>query len=199
MITSCHQSSKKQLPIYNPSDFNPKLVDRSLHNSNENHTVSDFNLINQNGKTITQDDYKGKIYVTDFFFTRCQTICPIMTNNMEKVQQEFLKADDVKFLSLSVTPVIDSVSVLKEYAIRKGVVDSKWNITTGNKKEIYNLARKSYFVVTDQGDGGLQDFIHTENFVLVDKEKRIRGYYDGTDLKDMNRLIADIKLLKSQQ
>jgi len=190
---------QKKLPVYNPSDVNPKLVDKSLWHVHHNHKVTDFKLINQNGDTITQKDYENKIYVADFFFTRCQTICPVMTNNMEKVQQVFLKADDVKFLSLSVTPVIDSVSVLKEYAIRKGVIDSKWNITTGNKKDIYNLARKSYFVVTDQGDGGLQDFIHTENFVLVDKEKRIRGYYDGTDLKDMNRLIADIKLLKTQQ
>lgn len=190
---------QKKLPVYNPSDVNPKLVDKSLWHVHHNHKVADFKLINQNGDTITQKDYENKIYVADFFFTRCQTICPVMTNNMEKVQQVFLKADDVKFLSLSVTPVIDSVSVLKEYAIRKGVIDSKWNITTGNKKDIYNLARKSYFVVTDQGDGGLQDFIHTENFVLVDKEKRIRGYYDGTDLKDMNRLIADIKLLKTQQ
>ncbi len=189
----------RKLPIYNPADVNPKLVDESLWHVRHNHKVADFKLINQNGDTITQKDYENKIYVTDFFFTRCQTICPVMTNNMEKVQQVFLKDDNVKFLSLSVTPVIDSVSVLKDYAIEKGVVDSKWNITTGNKKEIYNLARKSYFVVTDEGDGGLQDFIHTENFVLVDKNKQIRGYYDGTDLKDMDRLISDIKLLETQQ
>jgi protein SCO1/2 len=189
----------KKLPIYNPADVNPKLVDESLWHIHHNHKVADFKLINQNGDTITQKDYKNKIYVADFFFTRCKTICPIMTNNMEKVQEVFLKDDDIKFLSLSVTPVIDSVSVLKNYAIEKGVIDSKWNVTTGNKKEIYNLARKSYFVVTDQGDGGLQDFIHTENFVLVDKNKQIRGYYDGTDLKDINRLISDIKLLKTQQ
>jgi protein SCO1/2 len=189
----------KKLPIYNPADVNPKLVDESLWHVRHNHKVADFKLINQNGDTITQKDYENKIYVTDFFFTRCKTICPVMTNNMGKVQQVFLKDDNVKFLSLSVTPVIDSVSVLKAYAIEKGVVDSKWNITTGSKKEIYKLARKSYFVVTDQGDGGLQDFIHTENFVLVDKNKQIRGYYDGTDLKDMDRLISDIKLLETQQ
>lgn len=118
---------------------------------------------------------------------------------MGKLQEAFLKDDNVKFLSLSVTPVIDSVSVLKNYAIEKGVIDSKWNITTGSKKEIYKLARKSYFVVTDQGDGGLQDFIHTENFVLVDKNKQIRGFYDGTDLKDMDRLISDIKLLEGRK
>jgi len=195
LISSCSESSKKQLPIYNPSDINPKLVDKSLHNSNENHTVADFKLINQNGKTITQDDYKGKIYVTDFFFTRCKSICPIMTNNMVKIQEAYLDNDDIMFLSLSVTPDIDSIPILREYANRKGVNDTKWNVTTGDKKHIYELARKSYFAVVEQGDGGLQDFIHTPNFVLVDKKKQIRGIYDGTEDDEILRLINDIKTL----
>jgi len=189
---------EKKLPVYNPADVNPKLVDESLVHIRRDHKVLDFNLINQNGKTITQLDYEGKIYVADFFFTRCMTICPVMTNNMGVLQQEFLNSDDVKFLSHSVTPVIDSVSVLKAYAEAKGVIDSKWNITTGPKKHIYELARKSYFAVLDEGDGGLQDFIHTENFVLVDKKKQIRGFYDGTDDEDIKRLISDIKLLQKQ-
>jgi len=163
---------------------------------NKNHTVSDFSLINQNGETITQEDYKDKIYVTDFFFTRCKTICPIMTNNMGKLQETFLEDDEIKLLSISVTPTIDSIPVLREYANQKGVVDSKWNITTGNKKHIYNLARKSYFAVVDQGDGGLQDFIHTTHFILVDKEKQIRGIYDGTNDEEIDQLIDDINLLK---
>lgn len=188
----------KKLPIYNPSDVNPKLVDESVVHIRRNHKVADFRLINQNGDTITQLDYDNKIYVTDFFFTRCMTICPIMTNNMGKLQNEFKDFDDIKFLSLSVTPDIDSVSVLKEYAIAKGVKDDKWNVTTGNKKHIYELARKSYFAVLEEGDGGLQDFIHTENFVLVDKKKQIRGFYDGTDLKEIDRLIADIQLLQAE-
>jgi len=195
VITSCLQSSKRQLPIYNPSDFNPKLVDKSLHNSNENHTVADFKLINQNGKTITQDDYKGKIYVTDFFFTRCKSICPIMTNNMVKIQEAYKNNDDIMFLSLSVTPDIDSIPILREYANNKGVIDTKWNVTTGDKIHIYELARKSYFAVVDQGDGGLQDFIHTPNFVLVDKKKQIRGIYDGTEDEEILRLIKDIGIL----
>ncbi|MGV6845337.1 MAG: SCO family protein [Lutibacter sp.] len=187
---------KKQLPIFNPADVNPKLVDKSLLGIRHNHKIADFTLINQNGDTITQEDYENKIYVADFIFTRCKTICPLMSNNMAKIQQAFIKDNDVKLLSMSVTPVIDSVPVLKAYAKEKGVIDKKWNITTGPKKEIYSLARKSYFVVLDQGDGGLQDFIHTENFVLIDKQKRIRGFYDGTDLTDVNRLIEDIKILK---
>ena len=121
-----------------------------------------------------------------------------MTNNIGKLQDVFINDDDVKFISHSVTPIMDSVPVLKQYAIDKGVIDSKWNITTGPKKHIYDLARKSYFAVLDEGDGGLQDFIHTENFILVDKKRQIRGFYDGTDNEDIQRLIADIKLLQSQ-
>jgi protein SCO1/2 len=195
VIMSCLQSSERQLPIYKPSDLNPELVDKSLQNSNENHTVADFKLINQNGRTITQDDYKGKIYVTDFFFTRCKSICPIMTNNMVKIQEAYIDNDDVMFLSLSVTPDIDSIPMLREYANKKGVIDTKWNVTTGDKKHIYDLARKSYFAVVEQGDGGLQDFIHTPNFILVDKQKQIRGIYNGTDNDEILRLINDIKVL----
>jgi len=136
--------------------------------------------------------------VADFFFTRCQSICPVMTSNMKDLQDAFLKDDQVMFLSHSVTPVMDSIPVLRAYADKKGVIDSKWNITTGDKKEIYKLARKSYFAVLDKGDGGLQDFIHTENFILVDKKRRIRGFYDGTNTKDIQRLIDDIKLLEKE-
>ncbi len=192
---SCDRATKKELPIYNPSDFNPELVDKSMQNSAKYHTVADFELVNQNGETVTQEDYKNKIYVADFFFTRCPSICPIMTNNIGKLQKEFLNNNDVKFLSLSVTPDIDSVAVLRKYATDKGVIDSKWNVTTGNKKHIYELARKSYFAVVEQGDGGLQDFIHTPNFILVDKKKQIRGIYDGTNDDDILQLIEDIKTL----
>jgi len=188
----------KKLPVFNPSDVNPKLVDESVFHVRRNHKVADFKLINHNGDTITKDSYAYKIYVTDFFFTRCMTICPIMTNNIGKLQEVFKNDDDILFLSLSVTPVIDSVSVLKEYAILKGVDDAKWNITTGDKKHIYDLARKSYFAVLEEGDGGLQDFIHTENFILVDKKKQIRGFYDGTNNEDIERLILDIRILKNE-
>jgi len=194
-MVSCRQSSEKQLPVYNPSDFNQTLVDKSLSKTSKDHRISDFNLINQNGKKVTQDDYKDKIYVTDFFFTSCTSICPIMTGNMVKVQEAFLNNNDIMFLSLSVTPDIDSIPKLREYATQKGVIDSKWNVTTGEKKHIYNLARKSYFAVVDQGDGGLQDFIHTPNFILIDKKKRIRGVYDGTDNNEIRRLIYDINIL----
>ena len=189
---------EKKLPVFNPADVNPKLVDKSVINITRNHKVADFKLINQNGEIVTQNDYKDKIYVTDFFFTRCMTICPVMTNNMGKLQEVFKNDDEIKFLSLSVTPEMDSIPILKEYAVKKGVIDAKWNITTGDKKHIYELARKSYFAVLDEGDGGLQDFIHTENFILVDKKRQIRGFYDGTDSKDIERLILDIKILQNE-
>jgi len=192
-----YMSPSKTLPVYNPSNFNPELVDRDLQYKNKNHTIADFELINQNGEIVTQEDYKDKIYVADFFFTRCGSICPIMTNNMVKLQEEFRGNDDIMFLSLSVTPEIDSVSVLRAYANSKGVIDSKWNVTTGNKKHIYELARQSYFAVVEQGDGGLQDFIHTPNFILIDKEKQIRGIYDGTNDEDIKRIIDDIHILKN--
>lgn len=194
-VFSIYNLFKDVLYVYNPADVNPEFVDVSIRNVTKNHMVSDFELINQNGEIITQNHYKNKIYVADFFFTRCPTICPVMTNNMKKIQNEFLNNDNVMLLSLSVTPQIDSVSTLREYANNKGVIDTKWNITTGDKKHIYELARKSYFAVTDEGDGGLQDFIHTSNFILVDKEKRIRGVYDGLNHKEIIRLINDIKVL----
>ena len=195
LLNSCNNIVKTELPVFNPSDFDPKLVDASVRVDNKDHKVKDFNLINQNGETISSINYENKIYVVDFFFTKCPGICPIMTDNMLQIQNEFIDNNDILLLSLSVTPEIDSVDVLKKYAIEKGVNDSKWNITTGSKKHIYNLARKSYFAVVDQGDGDLQDFIHTPNFILVDKKKQIRGVYDGTVQKEVSNLIADIYTL----
>ncbi len=189
---------KDTLPVYNPADVNPRLVDKSLFHVTNDHKIADFSLINQNGKTITQKDYEDKIYVADFFFTTCPTICPIMTNNMAKVQQEFLKDATIMMLSHSVTPLMDSVPVLRAYADHKNIIDGKWNVTTGDKKHIYDLARKSYFAVVDEGDGGDQDFIHTENFILVDKKRQIRGYYDGTNNDEIKQLILDIKVLQDE-
>jgi protein SCO1/2 len=121
-----------------------------------------------------------------------------MAYNMSELQEFYKDDNDIMFLSHSVTPVMDSVPVLKEYALRKGVIDGKWNVTTGSKKHIYELARKSYFAVIDEGNGDENDWIHTEQFVLVDKDRRIRGYYDGTEKEDMKKVIADIALLKEE-
>lgn len=188
----------KKLPIYNPSDLNKKLVDVSLQNVTKQHKVGSFELMDQNGNTVTEKDLEGTIYVADFFFTTCQSICPKMSKQMERVQEEFLDDGDIKFISHSVTPELDSVEVLKQYADQYGAVSAKWYLTTGSKQMIYDLARKSYFAVMTEGDGGKEDFIHTENFVLVDKDKRLRGFYDGTSTKDVDKLIDDIKTLKRE-
>ncbi|MGB5190986.1 SCO family protein [Robiginitalea sp.] len=190
---------KKTLPVYQPADFNPELVAPELTHVKKYHTISDFKLVNQNGDTITEQDYKDKIYIADFFFTTCLTICPIMTGNMEYLQEQILDDPQVLLLSHSVTPEIDSVPRLKEYALEKGVVDSKWNLVTGDKKQIYELARKSYLAVKTDGDGGPFDMIHTENFILVDQNKRIRGTYDGTKKEEMERLLEDLKILKNSK
>lgn len=188
----------KKLKVYNPADVNPSLVDASIKHITKDHTIADFKLINQNGEIITQKEYENKIYVADFFFTRCTNICIAMAYNMSELQEYYKNDEDIMFLSHSVTPVIDSVSILKEYAINKGVIDGKWNVTTGSKKHIYDLARKSYMAVIEEGDGGEDDFIHTEQFILVDKERRIRGFYDGTDKKNMEKLKEDLVLLKNE-
>ncbi|MGB5497895.1 MAG: SCO family protein [Maribacter sp.] len=188
---------KKTLSIYQPSMVNAELVDSTLQHVKKYHTIADFSLTNQNGKTITQSDYKGKIYIADFFFTTCPTICPIMTKNMAGIQKRIIDDDDVFLLSHSVTPEIDSVAQLKKYALEKGVDDAKWNLVTGDKKQIYQLARKSYLAVKSDGDGGPFDMIHTENFILVDKERRIRGFYDGTKNGEIEKLMEDLDILKA--
>lgn len=189
----------KSLPIYNPADVNPELVDSTIQHVGRYHTIADFSFINQNGKIITQKDYEGKIYVADFFFTTCGSICPIMTSNMVDVQKAIVNNPKVMLLSHTVFPEIDSVPVLKKYAVEKGVIDSKWNLVTGDKKKIYEMARKSYLAVKLGKPEELYDMVHTENFVLVDDKRRVRGFYDGTKKEEIKRLIEDINWLSSEK
>lgn len=190
---------KEILPIYQPASVNFELVDSTIQHKKKYHAISDFELINQNGQTITQNDYKNKIYVADFFFTTCKTICPIMTDHMYSIQKKILNDDGVKLLSHTVIPSIDSVAQLKRYAKQKGVNDRKWNLVTGDKKQIYELARKSYLAVKTTGNGDAYDMIHTENFMLIDKKRQIRGFYDGTNPEDIERLLSDISILKNEK
>tara|TARA_B100000900_G_scaffold326930_1_gene286984 strand:+ start:111 stop:779 length:669 start_codon:yes stop_codon:yes gene_type:complete len=185
------------LPIYQPAEVNEKLVDSSIIHVSKYHKISDFTLTNQNGEKITQENYKDKIYVADFFFTTCQDICPIMTKNMYMLQQELKNDKEILFLSHTVIPEIDNVERLKEYAVVNNVDDSKWNLVTGDKRQIYELARKSYLAVEDS-EFEKYDMIHTENFMLIDKEKQIRGFYDGTNDKEIEKLLSDIQILKKQ-
>lgn len=201
-------SPEKMLPIYSPRDINPELVDSTVQHIGNDHKIADFAFTNQNGKIITPKDYENKIYVADFFFTTCPTICPKMTNNMVWLQNQLKNNPEVKLLSFSVTPDIDTPEVLKKYALEKGVDDVRWNLVTGNKKDIYYLARKSYLAVKTGKPEELYDMVHTENFILVDKNKRIRGFYDGTNLdqptndqktKNMKQLLEDILWLCENQ
>ena len=185
------------LPIYQPAEVNEKLVDSSIVHVSKYHKISNFTLTNQNGEKITQENYNDKIYVADFFFTTCQDICPIMTKNMYKLQQELKNDKEILFLSHTVLPEMDHVERLKEYAVVNNVDDSKWNLVTGDKRQIYELARKSYLAVEDS-EFEKYDMIHTENFMLIDKEKQIRGFYDGTNDKEIEKLLSDIQILKKQ-
>ncbi|WP_264548692.1 SCO family protein [Flavobacterium sp. N2820] len=202
------QTPEKMLPIYSPRDINPELVDSTVQHIGNDHKIADFAFTNQNGKLITQKDYENTIYVADFFFTTCPTICPKMTDNMVWLQNQLEKYPNVKLLSFSVTPDIDTPQILKKYAVEKGVDDTRWNLVTGDKSAIYYLARKSYLAVKTGKPEEMYDMVHTENFILVDKNKRIRGFYDGTNLdqpseddttKNMQQLLADIIWLSENQ
>ena len=186
----------ERLPIYQPASVNSELVDTTIVHKINYHKISDFSLTNQNGETVTQSKFDNKIYVADFFFTTCQSICPIMTKNMKEIQDKLIKDSEVLLLSHTVFPEIDSVEVLKKYAIENDVIDSKWDLVTGDKKQIYDLARKSYLAAKDNSFGEYE-MIHTENFVLIDKKKQIRGFYDGTNKEEIDKLYEDIKILKN--
>ena len=189
---------EEKLPIYQPNMVSFQLVDSTVQHVKRFHKIKDFSLVNQNGEKVTNENYRDKIYIADFFFTTCQGICPIMKENMIILQDKYKDDNQVYLLSHTVTPEIDTKEVLKKYSLEKGVIDSKWNLVTGDKKQIYNLARKSYLVAEDIEESELFEMIHTENFVLVDPERRIRGFYDGTDQESMNALIYDIKVLKKE-
>lgn len=197
--------NNRSLPVITPRDVNPELVDSLVQHIGYNHKIAPFAFTNQNGKKVTNKDYEGKIYVADFFFTTCQTICPKMTDNMVWLQDKIKDNPKVKLLSHSVFPDEDTVEVLKKYAKEKGVVDAKWNLVTGNQKEIYKIARQSYLVVKTGKSEELYDMVHTENFVLVDQKGRIRGFYNGLNIdktvkgeKNLKQLLEDIELLSEK-
>lgn len=159
------------------------------------YTVKPFSFTNQYGEQVTEETVKGKIYVTDFFFTTCESICPIMSDELERVYNEFATNKDILILSHTVSPEEDSINVLMDYAKLHGVKDKRWLFLTGEKKHLYDMARTGYLLNAEEGNGDDDDFIHTQNFALVDKERHLRGFYDGTDSVEVSRLIADLKLL----
>jgi protein SCO1 len=197
ILTAYHYlKPDERLKIYKPSGLNPKLVNAAILDRNGEHTIAPFSLFNQDGQLLNDSLLSGKIYVADFFFTTCPTICPIMTKQMKRVYNQYHGHSNFSILSHTVTPEFDSVKVLKDYANQNGINDAAtWHFLTGSKKQIYELARNSYFATTSIGDGDEDDFIHTENFILIDTKKRIRGFYDGTNTKEVDRLLKDIEVL----
>ncbi|SDL84951.1 SCO family protein [Kriegella aquimaris] len=211
IFTGCKEETKKEdiqvmktgrvvhLPYYNDESFTPHWLTPDSEEEKAFHKIPDFKLVNQLGDTVSQKTFDNKIYITDFFFTTCPGICLKMTGNMQKIQEEFIDDSNILLLSHSVTPSIDSVSVLKTYADKNGIIDSKWHLVTGDKTEIYNLGRNQYFVENDLGiPKDVNDFLHTENFLLIDKNKHIRGIYNGLNRASIAQLITDVKLLKSE-
>lgn len=205
VLFSCKKGNEKTsrvatLPFYKEASFTPHWLTPNSEEEKTFHKIPSFSMTNQNGETITNKTLENKIYVADFFFTTCPGICPKMTNNMSLVQEAFKNDKDVMLLSYSVTPEKDNVVVLKDYALNKDVNSKKWYLLTGNRKEIYDLGRKSYFVEEDLGvEKSEDDFLHTENFVLIDKKQHIRGIYNGLNKNSVMQLIADIKTLKKEE
>ncbi|MEO8171869.1 MAG: SCO family protein [Sediminibacterium sp.] len=195
---SCKQSGKneRQLPFYNTSSFTPLFVKEVPDNF---HHIPSFRLLDQTGTVFTEKNMDGKICVADFFFTSCPGICPRMSFNMKILQDSFLHDESIQLLSHSVMPATDSVPVLQLYAAKKGVNADRWRLLTGSKQEIYNLGRRFYFVEEDEGEKkDTTQFLHTENFILLDGKRRIRGIYNGLSLPSIQNLIADIKELKKE-
>tara|TARA_B100000900_G_scaffold415064_1_gene443641 strand:+ start:3116 stop:3793 length:678 start_codon:yes stop_codon:yes gene_type:complete len=187
---------KPRLPIYNPSDLNPAVVDDDLERIGRGHRIGNFDLIDQWGNKVDSSLFQGKIYVADFFFTTCPTICIDMGKNFQRIQEVYKDEDRLNLVSHTVMPEIDTVEVMHTYGERIGALKGKWHLLTGEKGELYRMARREYFAVMEQGTSfDEHDFIHTENVILVDEKKRIRGFYDGTSDLDIDRLIRDIQIL----
>lgn len=203
VVFSCQRTKKietTKLPFFNSVEMTPKWISKESSEYKSIHKVPEFKFFNQENKLITEKTYNNKIYIANFFFTKCAGICPKLTKNMKILQKKFINDDEVLLISHSVTPFHDSVSVLKKYAEENNVINYKWNLVTGKKDHIYEIARKGYFVDENfMMRGGENTFLHTEKFVLVDKKKRIRGVYNGTLAFEMQRLIKHIDILKKEK
>jgi len=191
-VVACesNKEEEKALPYLGRHDYQ--------ENDTIYHTIGDFKFVDQDSNWVSQNTFEGNIYVADFFFTSCPTICPIMKTQMLRVYDSTQNMEDVKLLSHTIDPEHDTVAVLKEFADRLGVESEKWHFVTGQKEDIYEIGQTNYMVsaVEDPTEPG--GFIHSGAFVLIDKEKRVRGVYDGTKEDQVNRLIKDISVLRKE-
>ena len=197
LVSCMAKKDEARLPYYNSPDFTPEFfTSQKKAAQNITHTIGSFSMTDQDGKKITQADIEGKIHVANFIFTSCGSICPVMTKNMKPVQDAFKNNPGVVILSFSVTPWIDSVSRLKMYADNNEITSANWHLLTGNKAEIYTLARRDYFAEEDLGfTKDSSDFLHTEHILLIDRTKRILGIYNGTLQLEIEQMIKDIREL----
>lgn len=191
-------ADKKTLPIYGSRKPVAKVVNGKSVTDTVYQTIPKFKFVNQYGDTITNNSLDGDIYVADFFFTTCPSICPVMHRNMLNVYNTFKNTGDFKIISHTIDPKHDSVPVLKRYADKLGVTGNTWWFLQGNKEDTYNIAEKNYLVAVKKDSTAAGGYIHAGYFVLVDKQKRIRGAYDGTDPKQVSQLIDDIKTLQNE-
>ena len=199
IIISCGNKNDKPLPVLGERQVIELEVNGKKVADTAYHTIAPFRFVDQDSATITNDTFKDKIYVADFFFTSCRTICPIMKTQMLRVYDSIQNDPDVLLLSHTIDPDYDSVELLHDFADRLGVKSDKWHFVTGNKDSIYSIAQTSYFATAMQDASVPEGFIHSGAFLLVDKKRRIRGKYDGTVEKDVDRLIADLKRLRKEE
>ncbi len=202
-LMSKDQLNERKLPVIQPKDLKAEMVNPELLKVGIGHRIGSFSFANQKGDTVTLDDVKDKVFVVEYFFTTCGSICPVMTAQMTRVQSKFKGEEDLKILSFTVDPETDTVEVMRRYARKHNAIDGQWHFLTGDKDELYSLARNSFFVLkpaeaANLGDAG-SDFIHTNNFVLVDQQQRIRGYYDGTSITEVNQLMEDVEILLKEK
>lgn len=201
LLSCAQQKAAPTLPYYNTPDFTPHFITTATNVTDSiTHRIADFSFVNQHGQLVTQAQVKGKLHVANFFFTSCGSICPAMMRNMQLVRKAFANDSNVVILSYSVAPWIDSVAKLNQYAQTAGFEAPYWHLLTGSKAAIYTLARQSYFAEEDLGfSKDSTDFLHTEHFILVDKQQRIRGIYNGTLQLEAEQLIKDIEALKNDE
>jgi protein SCO1/2 len=198
VLTACKSNQTNKLPIYGNREAVTKTVDGKTVTDTVYQTIPAFKFVNQYGDSISNKSLNGKIYVADFFFTSCPSICPVMQRNMLQVYNEFKNSADVKILSHTIDPQHDSVAVLKKYADKLGVTGNTWWFLQGKKDDTYRIAEKNYFVAVKSDNSTPGGIVHQGYFVLIDKQKRIRGSYDGTDPKQVDQLITDIKKLREE-
>lgn len=195
-IVGC-SSDATQIPYYNTPDFTPIFLSENQElKKTITHQISDFSFVNQYKQIITNKEIEGKVHVANFMFTSCTSICPDMTGNMKLVEEAFFNDERVAVLSYSVTPWIDTPDKLLDYVKFNDIKTNNWHFLTGSKNDIYSLARESYFAEESIGfSKDSTDFLHTEYFILVDKNKRIRGVYNGTLMLESKQVVEDIKIL----